>query len=207
MNILFKTLPIKALALACCVVMSTVNMHGMEEQSTVGQTFIATIKHPITPNAIASASMTILSQRFSPLISSAPTLKNLTAMANGWTEFLTYISQLIPILEETGFSPIKEYTIDLSTLNPVSGVIAIIKRAAPAASFDFNDFETIVKQPITDAVTRLTTAINHRENPEQVEQYKQGKEAIIKYLLGVVMRETKGKADPSATEKLLKESH
>ena len=44
------------------------------------------------------------------------------------------------------------------------------------------------------------------ENPEQVEQYKQGKEAIIKYLLGVVMRETKGKADPSATEKLLKES-
>jgi len=44
------------------------------------------------------------------------------------------------------------------------------------------------------------------ENPEQVEQYKQGKEAIIKYLLGVVMRETKGKADPNATEKLLKEA-
>jgi len=40
--------------------------------------------------------------------------------------------------------------------------------------------------------------------PEQVEQYKQGKETVIKYLLGQVMRETKGKADPQKVEKLIK---
>lgn len=43
------------------------------------------------------------------------------------------------------------------------------------------------------------------ENPDQVKEYKSGKETILKYFLGMVMRQTKGKADPQATEKLLQE--
>jgi aspartyl-tRNA(Asn)/glutamyl-tRNA(Gln) amidotransferase subunit B len=41
-------------------------------------------------------------------------------------------------------------------------------------------------------------------NPEQVKQYLAGKEPIIKYLIGLVMKETKGKADPQIVEKMLK---
>ena len=36
------------------------------------------------------------------------------------------------------------------------------------------------------------------DNPDPVEQFKQGKETIIKFLVGQVMRATKGKANPQA---------
>jgi len=41
--------------------------------------------------------------------------------------------------------------------------------------------------------------------PDQVAEYKAGKTVVIKYFLGLIMRETKGKADPQETEKLLQE--
>jgi aspartyl-tRNA(Asn)/glutamyl-tRNA(Gln) amidotransferase subunit B len=41
------------------------------------------------------------------------------------------------------------------------------------------------------------------ENPAQVEQYKQGKIAVLKYLIGAVMKKSKGKADPKIIEELL----
>ena len=44
------------------------------------------------------------------------------------------------------------------------------------------------------------------ENPEPVEQYKAGKEAAIKFLLGQGMKKTKGAANPAVLEKLLIES-
>jgi len=44
-----------------------------------------------------------------------------------------------------------------------------------------------------------------KSNPMQVEQYKQGKEAVLKFLIGMVMKATEGSADPHVVEKLLKE--
>jgi aspartyl-tRNA(Asn)/glutamyl-tRNA(Gln) amidotransferase subunit B len=43
------------------------------------------------------------------------------------------------------------------------------------------------------------------DNPDPVEQFKQGKEKTIKFLVGQVMRTTRGKADPQLTEQLLRE--
>ena len=42
-------------------------------------------------------------------------------------------------------------------------------------------------------------------NPDQVAQFKAGKEPIIKFLLGCVMRATEGSADPVVAEKILRE--
>jgi len=42
-------------------------------------------------------------------------------------------------------------------------------------------------------------------NPQSVEDYKNGKEKAIGFLVGQVMRETKGKANPGLVNKLLKE--
>jgi aspartyl-tRNA(Asn)/glutamyl-tRNA(Gln) amidotransferase subunit B len=42
-------------------------------------------------------------------------------------------------------------------------------------------------------------------NPEQVEQYRAGKETVLKFLVGQVMKESKGKANPQTAEKILKE--
>ncbi len=42
--------------------------------------------------------------------------------------------------------------------------------------------------------------------PKQVEEYKSGKEPVIKFLIGMVMKATEGSADPQVVEKLLKEA-
>jgi aspartyl-tRNA(Asn)/glutamyl-tRNA(Gln) amidotransferase subunit B len=41
--------------------------------------------------------------------------------------------------------------------------------------------------------------------PKQVEEYKSGKETVLKFLMGMVMKATEGSADPKVVEKLLKE--
>ncbi|MBD3311074.1 MAG: Asp-tRNA(Asn)/Glu-tRNA(Gln) amidotransferase subunit GatB [Candidatus Magasanikbacteria bacterium] len=41
--------------------------------------------------------------------------------------------------------------------------------------------------------------------PKQVEEYKSGKEAVLKFLVGMVMKATEGTADPQVVDKLLKE--
>jgi aspartyl-tRNA(Asn)/glutamyl-tRNA(Gln) amidotransferase subunit B len=51
--------------------------------------------------------------------------------------------------------------------------------------------------PIIDAVIAA--------NPEQVETYRGGKEGVLGFLVGQVMRETQGKADPKVVNRLLAE--
>ena len=51
--------------------------------------------------------------------------------------------------------------------------------------------------PIIDAVLAA--------NPEQVETYRGGKEGLLGFLVGQVMKETQGKADPKVVNRLLRE--
>jgi Asp-tRNA(Asn)/Glu-tRNA(Gln) amidotransferase B subunit len=51
--------------------------------------------------------------------------------------------------------------------------------------------------PIVDAVIAA--------HPEQVETYRGGKEGVLGFLIGQVMRETQGKADPKVVSRLLVE--
>jgi len=44
-----------------------------------------------------------------------------------------------------------------------------------------------------------------KDNPEQVRLFKDGKEPILKYLIGTVMKKSKGKADPKEVEKILRD--
>jgi Asp-tRNA(Asn)/Glu-tRNA(Gln) amidotransferase B subunit len=55
-----------------------------------------------------------------------------------------------------------------------------------------DDLKPIIAQVITD-------------NASMVTQYKEGKEAVLQALVGMVMKMTKGSANPSVTAKLLKE--
>jgi aspartyl-tRNA(Asn)/glutamyl-tRNA(Gln) amidotransferase subunit B len=52
-------------------------------------------------------------------------------------------------------------------------------------------------EPVIDAVIAA--------NPEQVETYRGGKEGVLGFLVGQVMRETQGKADPRVVNRLLAE--
>lgn len=44
------------------------------------------------------------------------------------------------------------------------------------------------------------------ENPEPVAEYLAGKEALLRYLMGQVMRATRGQANPATTQRLLQEA-
>lgn len=55
----------------------------------------------------------------------------------------------------------------------------------------------------TGAIARIVTDII-ANNPKQVEEYKSGKEAVFKFFVGMVMKETQGAADPSVAAEELK---
>jgi aspartyl-tRNA(Asn)/glutamyl-tRNA(Gln) amidotransferase subunit B len=41
------------------------------------------------------------------------------------------------------------------------------------------------------------------ENPENVELFRSGEEKVVNFLMGQVMRKTRGKADPAAVREIL----
>jgi aspartyl-tRNA(Asn)/glutamyl-tRNA(Gln) amidotransferase subunit B len=68
--------------------------------------------------------------------------------------------------------------------------------AAPFLEQEAVSDETAL-EPVIEAVLAA--------NPEQVETYRGGKEGVLGYLVGQVMRETQGKADPKVVNRLLRE--
>jgi Asp-tRNA(Asn)/Glu-tRNA(Gln) amidotransferase B subunit len=52
-------------------------------------------------------------------------------------------------------------------------------------------------EPVIDAILAA--------NPGQVESYRSGKEGVLGFFVGAVMRETQGKADPKVVNQLLRE--
>ena len=77
---------------------------------------------------------------------------------------------------------------------------------AASASPGFAAAEYLEQTAITDAaeleplVDRILVA-----NPGQVAAYRGGKEGLLGFFVGQVMRETQGKADPRAVNELLRE--
>jgi Asp-tRNA(Asn)/Glu-tRNA(Gln) amidotransferase B subunit len=55
-----------------------------------------------------------------------------------------------------------------------------------------------------DALTPVIDAVI-AAHPEQVETFRGGKEGVLGFLVGQVMRETQGKADPKVVNRLLQE--
>jgi len=58
---------------------------------------------------------------------------------------------------------------------------------------DESEIEELVKQII-------------KKNPEQVKQYQEGKVNLIKYFVGMLMKESKGKANPKVGEDLFRDN-
>ncbi len=53
-------------------------------------------------------------------------------------------------------------------------------------------------------VTEISSRVVRR-NPEQAEAYLFGKTGLLKYFIGLVMKETKGQCDPYLVQEILKE--
>ena len=55
-------------------------------------------------------------------------------------------------------------------------------------------------------VSELNLAVGKviSDNPKAVEDYKNGREASLKFLVGMAMKETKGRANPQVVEEILR---
>jgi aspartyl-tRNA(Asn)/glutamyl-tRNA(Gln) amidotransferase subunit B len=91
-------------------------------------------------------------------------------------------------------------TINQSAAKRVFGVMfetgrppkAVVEELGLQQISDTGELTGIVQQIITD-------------NPGPVEQFKSGKDTVIKFLVGQVMRATRGKANPQLAEQMLRE--
>jgi len=91
--------------------------------------------------------------------------------------------------------------------NTISGKIA--KTVFEAMLEDRNDVDTIIEnkglKQLTDsaAIEKLVDEVI-AANPDQVEQYRAGKEKVFGFFVGQAMKESKGKANPAQLNELLK---
>ena len=85
----------------------------------------------------------------------------------------------------------------------------IAKEVLPVLLSDDVDLESILDEKTKDNLSEsdLKSLIENivSLNPESVKDYKEGKDRAIKYLMGQVTKETKGKADAALANKLLVE--
>ncbi|MFZ1291808.1 MAG: Asp-tRNA(Asn)/Glu-tRNA(Gln) amidotransferase subunit GatB [Melioribacteraceae bacterium] len=98
--------------------------------------------------------------------------------------------------------------INLITTNKISSKIA--KDVFPIMLEDNKDPNIIVEEKnliqITDT-SEIEFAVENaiKKNPTQVEEFKSGKEKILGFFVGQVMKETKGKANPQIVNDILRE--
>ncbi len=71
----------------------------------------------------------------------------------------------------------------------------------PEAYMDANGLKTVMDTGLLEAVVVRVLA----ENPKTVEEYKSGKTKVLGFLVGQVMKQMKGKADPGSVNRMLKD--
>ena len=69
----------------------------------------------------------------------------------------------------------------------------IVERRGLAQISDEGELQTLIERIVT-------------ENPDSADDYRAGKEKALKYLMGQVMKNTKGKANPRLADKILRET-
>ncbi|MBT5338534.1 Asp-tRNA(Asn)/Glu-tRNA(Gln) amidotransferase subunit GatB [Candidatus Falkowbacteria bacterium] len=137
--------------------------------------------------------------------------KKIIKLVTGWiiNKFLPLLDELkIPLTKNKITAENFAEFITLIYQNKVNSAAAqmILKQMAKTGadpSHVMDDFDLSQISSEKDLASIIQKVI--KDNPEQVEQFKAGKETVLKYFVGLVMRETKGKADPKKTEKLLKD--
>lgn len=123
-------------------------------------------------------------------------------------DIFAYINANNTALEETKITPallagmialIKNGTISGKTAKDV--VVEIMKTGKPAKDIVKSSGATQIsdESALTDTVKKIISA-----NTASAEDYRNGKEAAVKFLIGQAMKETKGRANPQVLESLFK---
>ena len=78
--------------------------------------------------------------------------------------------------------------------------------ASFASSSTVLEVDTIFAQRAISDASELEPLVEKilADNPDQVESYRGGKEGLLGFFVGQVMKETKGKADPTIVNRLVR---
>ncbi len=121
-------------------------------------------------------------------------------------EISAYLNKTEKKLEETKLSK-EKFTVLVNKLDSKEINNQIFKEIVDTLMETEEDINKLVENQKANALseTDLTNIVEKLilENPESVEDYKQGKDRAIKYLMGQIMKETRGKADPALANQLL----
>ena len=121
-------------------------------------------------------------------------------------EISAYLNKTEKKLEETKLSK-EKFTVLVNKLDSKEINNQIFKEIVDTLMETEEDINKLVENQKANALseTDLTSIVEKLilENPESVEDYKQGKDRAIKYLMGQIMKETRGKADPALANQLL----
>jgi aspartyl-tRNA(Asn)/glutamyl-tRNA(Gln) amidotransferase subunit B len=108
----------------------------------------------------------------------------------------------------TGEDPSKVNVGEMATVlkTPNLTRAALADATAASTSDDFTAAAYTGQTAVSDE-SALEPAIEAviAANPQQVETYRGGKEGVLGFLVGQVMKETQGKADPKVVNRLLRE--
>ncbi|MCD4705041.1 Asp-tRNA(Asn)/Glu-tRNA(Gln) amidotransferase subunit GatB [bacterium] len=136
--------------------------------------------------------------------------KRAVKLISGWiiSELFKLINENNSKIEETKITPenMAEFikTIYLAKVNSSNAqkILKIMFETGedPSQIIEENDLSQISNE--SDIEKMVENII--KNNPEQVEQYKNGKKNLIKYFVGMLMKESKAKANPKIGEKLFK---
>ncbi len=152
---------------------------------------------------------------FEKIISKAKTLegvilKDLIRDIGSWFvgDFLKVINNENLKISKLNFKP--EYLVELVRMHQsgkISGTVAkgILEESIKTGRSPREIVKSKGLEQISDkkVLTKIVKKVIN-DNPGPVGDYKKGKENAIQFLLGQVMRETKGKANPKIAEKLLR---
>ena len=123
-------------------------------------------------------------------------------------EISAYLNKTGKKLEETKLSK-EKFTLLVNKLDSKEINNQIFKEIVDTLMETEEDINKLVENQKANALseTDLTNIVEKLilENPESVEDYKQGKDRAIKYLMGQIMKETRGKADPALANQLLRQ--
>lgn len=123
-------------------------------------------------------------------------------------EISAYLNKTGKKLEETKLSKDK-FTILVDKLDKKEINNQIFKEILVEIMETDNDINKIVENKKIDAIDeeKLVSIVENiiSLNPSSVDDYKQGKDRAVKFLMGQVMKETKGKADPALANRILQE--
>jgi aspartyl-tRNA(Asn)/glutamyl-tRNA(Gln) amidotransferase subunit B len=95
--------------------------------------------------------------------------------------------------------------VDANTVNTPTGKALLEKvEESGKTPAEIVEVEGLAQVSDTSAIRELAQAVID-ENPDQVEKYKSGKDSLIGWFVGQVMRNSQGKADPNLTREIIEE--